>query len=502
MLKFWRNPEFVRHARAELRAPRAITVGLLALVICALVGLASWAAEHEKLPVFFNYFHGWLVGLQFTFAGFWGASTCGQAISRERELKTYDFLKTTRLTPGEIMIGKVTGVPILAYFIVACTLPISLLVGIWAGYKPLALFAVYILLIAFTLFVSLLGLTFSMLLEKSASAVLALLILLPMTGLYGLGSSPFPGFGAMSILPAIFELYGEAEDADLRIPTVFGLEASYFVVTILLYLAFAAWMVVMLRRNLKKDPDQIRLLSRWGTVGFGAFLNVLFYAFLDPKMLSVKPNYQMIDPKALSAITVVLNGMLLLLLGIAMLTPHERLKVWWRRHAANEEGYFSESGLPWPWLVAAAAVAYGLLVAEAAGLVGTFNMGDWRLGRSAVQILVVLVFSIRDVLFLQWCNVTNMKRPLLKGLLYLSLYYIAVTIIAAVAEVADRSYGEKVAQLGTPFGALFEDNLSLQTAPLVYAGLAVQIPAAFLIIRAIHNRISRPAIAAAPTSAS
>ncbi len=497
MIKFWRNPEFVRHARAELRAPRAITAGLLALVICALVGLASWAAEHEKLPVFFKLFHGWLVGLQFTFAGFWGASTCGQAVARERELKTYDFLKTTRLTPGEIMVGKLTGVPILAYFVVASTMPISLLAGIWAGHKPLALVAVYVLLVAFTLFVSLIGLTFSMVMEKSASGVIALLILLPMTGFYSLGASPFPGFGTLSILPAIFELYGVTDDADLRIPTIFGLEASFFIVTLILYLSFAAWMVVMLRRNLKKDPDQIRLLSRWGAVGFGAFLNVLFYAFLDPKMLSVKPGYQMIDPKALSAITVVLNGMLLLLLGIAMLTPHERLKVWWRRRAAREEGYFSESGLPWPWLVVAAAVAYGLLVAEAAGLVGTFNMGDWRLDRAAVQLLVVLVFAIRDVLFLQWCNVTNMKRPLLKGILYLSLYYIAVAIIAAVVEVADRSLGEKVAQLGTPFFALIEDNLSLQNAPLVYAGLVLQIGAAFLVIRAIHYRISRPAIAAA-----
>ena len=227
MLKFWRNPEFVRHARAELRAPRAISAGLLALVICALVGLASWAAEHEKLTVFFKYFHGWLVGLQFTFAGFWAASTCGQAISRERELKTYDFLKTTRLTPAEIMIGKVAGVPILAYFIVACTLPVSLLTGFWAGYKPLTLFAVYVLLLAFVLFVSLLGLTFSMVLEKSASAVLALLIILPMTGFYGLGSSPFPGFGAISILPAIFELYVVGDGTDMRIPTLFGFESTF-----------------------------------------------------------------------------------------------------------------------------------------------------------------------------------------------------------------------------------------------------------------------------------
>ena len=276
-------------------------------------------------------------------------------------------------------------------------------------------------------------------------------------------------------------------------------ETSYFIVTLLLYAAFGAWMAVILRSNLKKETDQIRLLSRWGAVGFGAFLNVLFYAFLDPKMLSAKSSYQMIEPKTLSAIAVVLNGMLLLVLGIAMLTPHERLKIWWRRRAAHEEGYFSESGLPWPWLVAAAAVAYGLLAAEAAGLEGTFSIKDWRLDRAAVQMLVVLVFSIRDVLFLQWCNVTNMKRPLMKGILYLSLYYIAVAIVAVVVEVVERELGESVFRLGTPFGGLFENNMGLRDAPMIYAGLVLQISAALLVIKAIHSRISRPAIAAAPS---
>jgi hypothetical protein len=502
MLKFWRNPEFVRHARAELRGPRAITAGLLALIVCALVGLASWAAEHEKLLEFFRFFHGWLVGLQFVFAGFWAASTCGQAISRERELKTYDFLKTTRLSPLEIMIGKVTGVPILAYFVVACTLPVSFLAGIWAGYSPLTLFAVYILLLALTLFVSLLGLTFSMGLEKSASAFVALLIILPMTGLYGLAESPFPGFGGFSILPALFERYGVGPASEFHKPTVFGLQTSYFIVTLILYAAFGAWMVVMLRRNLKREVEQIRLLSRWGAVGFAAFLNVIFYAFLDPKMLSVDFSYPL-QPKVLSVMTVVLNGILLLLLGIAMLTPHERLKVWWRRRVAKEEGYFSEFGLPWPWLVLAATVAYGLLAAEAAGLAGTFGIKEWQLGRAALLLLVILVYSIRDVLFLQWCNVTRMKRPLMKGLLYLSLYYVAVSIIAAVAGVAGSKYAEGVFQVATPLGALLaEDKLGLRSSPLVFAGLIPQLFATYMVLKAIHQRISRPAVASSPSAAS
>ena len=49
MLKFWRNPEFVRHMRSELRPARAITVGLVVLLLCALIGLACWSQQQSIL---------------------------------------------------------------------------------------------------------------------------------------------------------------------------------------------------------------------------------------------------------------------------------------------------------------------------------------------------------------------------------------------------------------------------------------------------------------------
>ena len=49
MLKFWRNPEFVRHLRSELRPTRAITVALVVLFLCTLIGLACWSEQHAML---------------------------------------------------------------------------------------------------------------------------------------------------------------------------------------------------------------------------------------------------------------------------------------------------------------------------------------------------------------------------------------------------------------------------------------------------------------------
>ena len=51
---------------------------------------------------------------------------------------------------------------------------------------------------------------------------------------------------------------------------------------VLLCGSFIAWLSVMLVRNLKRDYQEIRPLSRWEAVGCAAFLNFLIYALLKP----------------------------------------------------------------------------------------------------------------------------------------------------------------------------------------------------------------------------
>jgi len=492
MLEFWRNPEYVRHVRAELRPPRSITAGLLVLVICALVGLACWSAERKDLHEFFRVFHVWLVGIQFTVLGFWCASNCGQAISRERELKTYDFLKTTRLTSTELMIGKVLGTPIMAYFVVGCSLPVSLVAGLLGGYSAGTLVAVYALLIVFALFISLLGLWISMLLEKSSSAAVGLLALFPIAWSFSFVYSPFPGFGGLSIFPAILSLYKADADVARAKPALFGLTTSFPVLTILLYAAFGAWLALMMMRNLKKDREQISLLSRWQAVGFGAFLNVLFYAFLDPKAV-VGQGSPSLRPEEVSSLAMGVNGLFLFLVGLATLNPHEKLKAWWRRRSSGAEGYFSEAGLPWPWLVASALAAYLLLAAEALGMRGAVALDRWHLSTAAIQLLVLLIFAARDILFLQWCNITTMKRPLVGGCLYLCLYYVAVSIFSLVASIGSSSSATFVFQLFTPWGVFLDQSRALLDTPGVWVGMGLQLLLAMVVLKAISGRLRRPA---------
>ena len=501
MLRFWRNPEYVRHVRAELRAPRAITAALVTLVICALVALSCWGAERNDLREFFRILHLWLLGIQYTLLAFWCVSACGQAISRERELKTYDFLRTTRLTAAELMVGKILGAPILGYFVVGCSLPISILAGFLGGYSTGTLAWAYALLLVLVLFLSLVGLWLSMLLEKTSSVAVAFLILLPMGWALSFAYTPFPGFGAISIFPAILSVYrADADIARLK-PALFGMTTSFPILTILVYVALGSWFVLMLVRNLKKDREQIRQLSRWQAVGFGAFLNVLFYAFLDPKQLGTKWSVGALSPDMVPGLAMTLNGLILFVVGLATLTPHERLKVWWRRRSAGEERYFSESGLPWPWLAVTALIAYLLLLAEAAGLRGALPLGEWHLGTAALQLLAVLIFVTRDILFLQWCDLTRMKRPLVKGFLYLCLYYISVGIIGGVASIGSDTRASLIFRLFTPFGILHLDGTALHTSPGLYIGMALQLLIILGILKAIADRLRVPTSVTAASAA-
>jgi hypothetical protein len=502
-VKFWENPEFIRHVRADLRGPRAITMAALTLVICGLAALSCWGSA-ENLNQFFRLLHYWLTGIQFSVLGIWCASACGQAISRERDLKTFDFLRTTRMTAGELAVGKIFGAPIMAYFVTACSLPISIVAGTLGGIPAMTLAGIYLLLLVFAMFVSVVGLWVSMLLEKSNAAAAVALILLPNGMGFSFYGSPFPGLSAMSIFPAIFSLYHAKVDAVAVPPTFFGFNVSFLALTIVLYAAFGAWFVLMTVRNLKKERDEMRLLSHWQAIGLVAFLNVLYYAFLDPKRLVAHEHFGYsggFHPWEGAIAAVVLNGSILFLVGTAMIGSKERLKVWWRKREAGETGYLSRDGFVWPWLAIAAVVGYALLLGEAFGLsAGELSWHDWKLGFSAVLFLDFLIFIIRDITFLQWCTLTRMNRPIFKGFLYLSLYYVAVGIVGSVLGLASESAGSTVLGLFSPWQIMGASETGLAHVNASYIGMALQALISGLMITLIGRRLSRPAVLVPATS--
>jgi hypothetical protein len=498
VLRFWRNPLLILHVRSELRPARAARAAAVALVVCTLLGMACWSADHGHDRDFFRDFYAWLLGAQFVVLAAWSAGTCGQAVARERELKTFDFLKTTRLTAAELMVGKLLGAPIMAYFIVACTLPISIVAGLVGGIRPAVVLGSIVLLLAFILFYSLVALLGSMLVEKSSSGAVGLLGLLANLFFLAFADSPFKGFAAISIVPALFSLYSIESDMGHVSPTVFSMGVPCAILTLVLYALLGAWLVLMIVRNLKRDIPQIQLLSRWQCLGLVAYWNLLFYAFLDASTLSRvhsdrHPYMNMNYAYEIALYAIVWNAVFLFLIGLAALSPHEKLKVWWRKWKAGEGSYFAANGLPWPWLVPAAIIGYAMLAAEALGLRSAVPLGEWRLGFAAMAFGAFLVFTTRDILFLQWCLLTRMKQPVMKGVLFLVLYNAAAGLVAAVVSVISEAATTRVLTLLTPYALLGEADKRTIPSAFIIVAIALQMGICVLILLAIQRRLARPA---------
>lgn len=533
MLRFWNNPEFVRHRRAELRPVRAITVGVVVLVVCVLVGLACWASqqamleatrqsaqefdgrwterlaklEKEHAQIIWLLFYKWLIGMQGVALTFWTLFSCAQSVSGERDRKTWDFQRTTRLTPAEILIGKLLGEPVLVYFAVLCAAPITLIAGLAGSLSVGTVLSVYAYLAVTSLFLGLGGLWLSTLLESRTRGVglIGALALYGLTlGVYGFGDSGLPGLAAFSPLTVMHYLPGVYDSPRFH-AVLFGYKVPWLLMCVLLCGSFSAWLAVMLARNLKRDYQEIRPLSRWQAVGCAAFLNFLIYALLRPDsraagltdVLIDVPSGMFTDAKIVAVFAVAMNGLILFLMGLATLTPQERLKVWRRKRSTGESAVFADDGLPWPWLGISAVVAYALMVWGLLAWDHTLPLDSHTLQSAAVRLLLVLVFVTRDVLFLQWCMLTRLRQPVVKGVLYLGLYYAAAAVLTGIAAVSSHQAAEWMMALLTPVQVFDTEARGLAFPVATYAGLVLQMVGISAVLVAIDSRLQRPTVVAA-----
>jgi len=508
MAGLFSNPELVRHLRMELRPKRMLIAAAVVVLLSALALMgfmqdnAGTRAAHDR-----SYLHGlyatYLV-IQPILLCLWCLSACSQAIAGERAQKTYDFLRTTRLTAGELLTGMVAGVPAMAYFTIACSLPFSIAVGIAGGYSAFAIVITYAMLVLVAVVISLAGLTISMMTEKPRAGEILVLVFfffwpaLTLSFAMG-GGSPLPGLSALSVIPGILQLYGTywAPDAPFHVPSevpFFAFHVPFLFVSVVLYASIGAWLVVALVRNLKKEREEIRLLSHWQSIGFVAYINVLILALLDIRGAAAGSAVP-VENVATGVATgyLVFNWLVLYAVGIALLTPAERLKSWWRHPARGIDRYASEDGPPWLWMAVCAVVVLGLFTGLVAGSSSLLPLAKWSLGAFIGRLAVLLIYAIRDVLFLQWCLLTRMKSPVTKGILFLFLYYITASMVVVVMFGTKEKLMPSAFALLMPSGALAGNEWN---TTLIGAGIQVLVSAVLLL--AIQRRMSPQALTVKP----
>ena len=518
LLAFWNNPEFIRHRRSELRRSRATAVGMVVVLVCALTILTCWAVEKSQRAAIYQYeirhpggtvqmyvpppiarvaaleSYRWLMLMQIGVLGFWSLLSCAQAVSRERDRGTWDFQRTTRLTAAEFLIGKLFGEPVLAYFIVLCCAPIAFVVGLVGHIGVQYIVAAYLLLFASAVFMGLASLLLSSMFENKSRGIV-LLGSLAMLGVFlasqGLADSPFPGLAAFSPLTTLLPLIPMSERLPPPRPTIFGGELPWLSMTLLLYVTFGAWIVLMLLRNLKKDFQEVMLLSRWQAVACCAFLNFVFYALFNPSH-----ERQIGTGLDFALFMIAMNGFIIFFLGLTMLNSPERLEV---QSLTSLRSLFSDHGLQWPWLLLSGLVSYLLLVWGLFAWEKVLGFSAHILERAAISLLMVLLFVAGDVLFIQWCKLTRLRAPLLKGVLFLCLYYASAGVIIGVTSVTSSSAATAVANVLTPAAAFDSSAGPLPASTL--AGIVVQLMWIAFLISAICGRLRQTAALPAPAAA-
>ena len=408
-MAIWDNPEWMRHRRTILRPATTIAIVAVSWLLC---GLAAYVDGVKAMTMIVILAHTIVLPL-------WVGSACSRSIMRERAFQTFDFWRTTRLTPRELIAGQLCGVPLRGILVVVSTLPLALL-SLRFGVSPVALILEYIMVLLFSVTVGLGGLAISMCATPlrglqgirwlfGISLAFFTILFTTITGMeFGVWvMTPYsflqmPEHGAGTVLSQSISLFGV-----MPVPR--------FLLGVALNLSFSGWFYLMLSRNIKKEPNEVRLLSRWQAIGFAVFIVLLSHAFGRPTHFA---------PGMLERNLYLLNNLWLYLIGIMMLTPAERLRVWWHHWSSGKTSYLHEDGFPWPWVVGTAICLSGVTYLSA-------HVGGWSSPTLLWNLGLVSVFVIRDVTFLQWCLCQNFRRPLSTGILYLGLYYVAALVLTA-----------------------------------------------------------------------
>ncbi|MEE9234786.1 MAG: hypothetical protein V3U28_05030 [Candidatus Acidoferrales bacterium] len=476
MRALFANPELRRNWRAQLRPGRMIA----AVIIAAVLSLALGFALSESVPapvwgqtLLYLALLGQLLALTVG-----GSLSCLHAIQREKEMNTFDFQRVTRLTPSELTLGKLFGAPALGYFITLCLLPAAIVGAVVGDVRPAFFLAAYAVLLLGSITFHAFALMVSMHLERGSTAAAVLLILLVLWILSIPGG--FGGVLALGELGPFFapDLLSQTSWAlsdhvmsgggynPFVIDLFFDQPVHHFFVLVVLYLTLTAWFLLAVTRNIKRDPTVYEVYTPAQSLGFILYLNFLLLAFFR-----WHPGRPFDDQGILTG----LNLGLFFLLGLVLLRNRDRLR---RRLRERQAGAANGFDVLWPapYLLLGAVVVGAAII----GMVEWKRSPEqaWNLGLAIFRLAFFTAWLVRDVQYLQWMNLRTTRRPLVKGVLFLTVFYVVMVIVLASMDFFEQPERLPYTALFVPSGA-FVDPLSWAAHPALWSvALALQVVAA------------------------
>ena len=133
-----KNPELLRYVRSELRPARvAVIMGgtLGGALLLALFISANTAVSKLYTRAYWQDVYGAIFVASSMILVLWSLLNASQAVVSERTHRTFDFWRTTRLSPMTLAVGKLFGAPIGAWLQFATALPVAVVLGTLGGFR-------------------------------------------------------------------------------------------------------------------------------------------------------------------------------------------------------------------------------------------------------------------------------------------------------------------------------------------------------------------------------
>jgi ABC-2 type transport system permease protein len=177
------NPVIAKELRGRMRDRRTFILltfylALIASFVCVVYLFLSESAsgmsfDPDYRQILGKSIFGTVVIIELLLIGFIGPGLTSGAITSEREHRTLDLLKTTLLTPRELILGKLGAAVIYLLLLIFTVLPIQSLAFILGGVGPAEIIISTILLIVTAVFFSTLGIFFSSFLKRTLAATIS-----------------------------------------------------------------------------------------------------------------------------------------------------------------------------------------------------------------------------------------------------------------------------------------------------------------------------------------
>ena len=498
------NAELLRYVRSELRPARvAVIMGgtLGGALLMALFISANTATSKLYTQAYWQDVYGAIFVASSMILVLWSLLNASQAVVSERTHRTFDFWRTTRLSPLTLAMGKLFGAPIGAWLQFATALPVAVVLGVMGGFSVTAIVGSFLVVGFCNVTLSALALCLSMRAQDSRWATMMMLMfalgLIPslssMRVSYGFEDEI--GRSAWTALNPIAALAAWHQGATIKV-LLFGHAVPSLLATLVVCAVIIAWSFTALVRSIKLEPEQSSLFSPVQVVGISVCAFLYSYAAYRPWGM-IRTEYGVEEHGSLSALLGIGIATTLVCLYFTMVSTllsrdnlRQRLRVSQPQQITTR--------LITPWL---ATSFIGLIAAVLAlsGYRSLFAGETLQWSGIIAMYLGIAAYAVRDGMFLQWMIAQRVKAPVLKGSVVLACYYAGCGVLAAVL-VGPQHMGQMLRWL-----VPFSNNPTEPVAQPVWLTLMLLVPpvaTAALIASGIFRKMQRTSVnVASPVNA-